>query len=100
MKVTILQQAYKELKDAVDYYEGEQDGLGLRMMEEVDNHVTWILKNPTVPRLREGRYRRVNLKTFPYYVTYMHHEDKLWILAIAHGHRKPEYWIKRKHEIS
>ena len=100
MKVTILQQAYKELENAVDYYEGEQDGLGLRMMDEVDNHVTWILKNPTVPRLGEGGYRRVNLKTFPYYIAYMIHEDKLWILAIAHGHRKPEYWIKRKNEIS
>ena len=100
MKVIILQQAHKELDDAVNYYEGEQDGLGLRMMEEVDKHVKWILRNPTVPLLREGGYRRVNLKTFPYYIAYMIREDILWILAIAHGHRKPEYWIKRKNEIS
>ena len=100
MKVIILQQAFKELNDAVEYYEREQDGLGLRMMEEVDNHVKWIRRNPTVPRLREGGYRRVNLKTFPYYVAYMIREDILWILAIAHGYRKPEYWIKRKNEIS
>jgi len=100
MKVTILQQAYKELEDAVDYYEGEQTGLGVRMMEEVDSHVRWIQKNPTVPRLREGGYRRVDLKTFPYYIAYMIHEEILWILAITHGHRSPEYWIMRKNEIS
>ncbi|MBK1731321.1 type II toxin-antitoxin system RelE/ParE family toxin [Thiococcus pfennigii] len=100
MKVTILQQAYRELEDAVDYYEGEQDGLGLRMMEEVDNHVRWITKNPTLPRLREGGYRRVNLKTFPYYIAYMIHEEILWILAISHSHRKPDYWIIRKNELS
>ncbi len=22
--------------------------------------------------------------------------DAIWILAIAHAYRKPEYWIKRK----
>lgn len=99
MKATILQQAYQELEDAVDYYEEEQDGLGLRMMEEVDHHVEWMLKNPEVSRLREGGYRRVNLKSFPYYIAYMIHKEELWILAIAHGYRKPEYWIKRKDEI-
>ena len=100
MKVIIIQQAYKELDDAVDYYEVEQDGLGLRMMEEVDNHVHWILKNPTVPPVRKGGYRRVNLKTFPYYIAYIFHKDTLWLLAIAHSHRKPEYWINRKDKIS
>jgi toxin ParE1/3/4 len=100
MKATILEQAYKELEDAVDYYEGEQDGLGLRMMEEVDHHVEWILRNPTVSQLREGGYRRVNLKTFSYFIAYMIHEERLWVLAIANGYRKPEYWIKRKNEIS
>jgi len=45
-------------------------------------------------------YRRVNLKTFPYYIAYIVREDTLWILAIAHSHSKPEYWILRKNEIS
>ena len=100
MKTIILQQAYEELNDAVEYYEEEQYGLGLRMMEEVDKHVHWILKNSTIPRVRKGGYRRVNLKTFPYYIAYIVHKNTLWLLAIAHGHRKPEYWIKRKNEIS
>jgi hypothetical protein len=34
MKTRILEEAYKELNSAIDYYEGEQDGLGLRMFEE------------------------------------------------------------------
>lgn len=100
MKTIILQEAYEELNDAVEYYEGKQDGLGLRMIEEFDKHVHWIMKNPTVPRIRKGGYRRVNLKAFPYYIAYIIHEDALWLLAIAHSHRKPEYWIKRKNEIS
>ena len=99
MKIVILRQAYEELDDAVEHYEEEQAGLGLRMMDEVDKHVQWIIHNPTTPRIRKGRYRRVNLKTFPYYIAYMIHEDTLWVLAIAHSHRKPEYWIKRKRDV-
>ena len=100
MKKIILQQAFKELNDAIEYYEEQQAGLGLRLKEEIEEHVSWILNNPTVPRIRRGGYRRVNLKVFPYYIAYVVHEETLWILAIAHSHRKPIYWIKRKNEIS
>ncbi len=99
MKKIILQQAFEELNDAIAYYEEQQAGLGLRLKDEVDRHVSWISDNSTVPRIRRGGYRRVNLEAFPYYIAYIIREDTLWILAVAHGHRKPGYWIKRKDEI-
>ena len=100
MKKIILQQAFEELNDAIAYYEEQQDGLGLRLKDEVEQHVNWILGNSSIPRIRRGGYRCVNLKIFPYYIAYIIREDTLWILAIAHCHRKPEYWIKRKNKIS
>ncbi len=100
MKKILLQQAFEELTDAIAYYEEQQAGLGLRLKDEVDQHVNWILSNATVPKLRSGGYRRVNLKVFPYYIAYIIREDTLWIVAIAHSHRKPEYWIKRKYQVS
>ena len=66
MKKIILQQAFEELNDAIAYYEEQQAGLGLRLKDEVDQHVNWILGNSTVPQIRRGSYRRVNLKIFPY----------------------------------
>ncbi len=100
MKTIILQQAFDELNDAIAYYEEQQAGLGLRLKDEVDQHVSWILNNSNVPRIRRGGYRRVNLKVFPYYISYITREETLWILAIAHSHSKPRYWIKRKREVS
>lgn len=100
MKKIILQQAFDELNDAIAYYEEQQAGLGLRLKDEVDQHVRWILDNPDVPMIRRGGYRRVNLKTFPYYIAYIIRENILWILAVANGHSKPEYWIERKNEIT
>ena len=99
MKKKFLQQAFQELIDAIDYYEEKQSGLGLKQKDEINRHVAWISSNPIVTRIRKGGYRRVNLKVFPYYIAYIIREDTLWILAIAHSHRKPEYWIKRKKEI-
>ena len=100
MNIVILQQAFEELKDAIAYYEEQQSGLGLKFKEEADQHINWILSNPTVSRLRKRSYRRVNLKVFPYYIAYIIRGEILWILAIAHGHRKPEYWINREKGIS
>jgi len=96
MKIKILQQAFEELEDAVAYYEDQQSDLGLRLKDEVEQHIEWIINNPTVPRLRKGGYRRVNLNIFPYYIAYIIRKEKLWILAIANSHRKPEYWINRQ----
>ena len=100
MKKVLLQQAFEELNDAVAYYEEQQPGLGLRLKDEVDQHINWILSNSKVPRVRSGGYRRVNLKVFPYYLAYIIRDDTLWILAVAHCHRKPEYWIKRKNKLN
>jgi hypothetical protein len=41
----------------------------------------------------------VNLHFFPYYIAYIIRSNDLWILAIAHSHRLPEYWIERKKTI-
>ncbi len=66
MKIIIIEQALDELRAAVEYYEDQQSGLGLKLTEEIDQHVKWISQNADIPRLRPGGYRRVNLKIFPY----------------------------------
>lgn len=95
MIVQFVSQAHSELLAAVSYYEGELSGLGQRFWEEVDAHISWIEMNHEIPRLRPGGYRRVNLKIFPYYISYFVRDSVIWILAIAHAHSRPEYWIER-----
>jgi len=74
--------------------EGELSGLGVRLWE-VDRHIMWILRNSELPRLRSAGYRRINLKIFPYYISYVVRGPDIWILAIAHAHTRPDYWIDR-----
>jgi plasmid stabilization system protein ParE len=100
MTLVVLPQAADEFDDAVAYYEAQQAGLGRRFRDEVDRHIRWIVAHPDIPRLRVGGYRRVNLKIFRHYVAYVQIATTIWILAIAHGHQKPEYWIQRKENLS
>ena len=99
MRITVLPQAADEFEDVTAYYNDLQPGLGQRFRDEVDRHIRWIAEHAKIPRLRPGGYRRVNLKVFPHYVAYLQSGEVVWVLAIAHAHREPEYWIGRKLDI-
>ena len=99
MKIVVVPQAAEEFEEAAAAYDDKQPGLGRRFRDEVDSRIRWIAENAETPRLRPGGYRRVNLKVFPHYVAYLPIGEVIWVLAIAHGHREPEYWIGRKQEV-
>jgi len=87
------------LNQAVARYEEIEPGLGIRLKEETRKTLIWIEENVELPRVRPRGYRRVNLNVFRYYIAYHIWADTIWILAIAHAYRAPEYWIERKSDI-
>jgi plasmid stabilization system protein ParE len=95
MTVIILREAEDELAESALYYESKEPGLGTRLRAEVATVADWILRNPEVPPLRPKGYRRVNLRVFPHYVAYIIRGDTIWVVAIAHGHQRPEFWLGR-----
>jgi plasmid stabilization system protein ParE len=95
MILPTLDEAAHEFAESAAYYESKETGLGVRFRDEVVATVDWISRHPEVPRLRPKGYRRVNLRTFPHYVAYVIRDDKIWVVAIAHGRQRPEFWIDR-----
>jgi len=96
MKLHILQEAEEEFSEAVQYYEDITTGLGIRLKNQVKQCIHWIEDNCELPRIRPKGYRRVNCKSFPYYIAYFVRNDEIFIVAIANGYKRPEYWMKRK----
>ena len=94
MRLELHPEADTEFAAQVEYYEDQQPGLGQRFYSEVIGCLDWIAENPALPRLRQS-YRRVNLKVFPFYIAYVVEGDLVWVLAIAHGRRRPGYWKER-----
>ena len=99
MQTRIVAEAELELSAAIIRYEEIEPGLGLRLKDEARAAVEWIESHPTLPRIRPAGYRRVNLKVFRYYVANAVRNDTIWVLAIAHGHRRPEFWTERRSQI-
>jgi len=96
MNIIFLKEAQQEFLETISQYEAEQEGLGNRFIDEVARSLRWIAQNSQACRLRSAGYRRLNLRVFPYYIPYIIRQSNLWVLAIAHSSRKPEYWIARR----
>ena len=71
----------------------EFKGLGLRFREEVKKAIVRILEYPEAWSVERGEIRRCLLHTFPYKILYSIEKDHIFIIAVAHQHRKPDYWI-------
>jgi hypothetical protein len=95
VNLRIIREAEAELQDAIARYESIESGLGVRLKEEARATMQWISQNHDLPRIRPAGYQRVNFKVFPYYVAYAKWNEVIWVLAVAHVARRPEYWIRR-----
>ena len=90
--------ARRELDGAAFYYEGEVSGLGVRFMLKYEDALSKILSNPTTYRKIYKDTRKLNLQTFPYGIIYLVDQNKIYILAVMHLHRRPLYWAARLEE--
>jgi plasmid stabilization system protein ParE len=95
MKVIFSKYAQQELNDAARYYELEYEGLGRRFKEEVKKAAIRISEYPKAWSVERGDVRKCLLHRFPYKLLYSIEEDHIFVIALAHQHRKPYYWIDR-----
>jgi toxin ParE1/3/4 len=96
MKPIILHPfAYDEVHDAAARYEDRVSGLGVAFLEEVNKIMASVQESPgSWPAYRNG-VRRLRLHRFPYLVVYTELEAEIWVIAVAHGSRRPGYWNNR-----
>ncbi len=97
-KVLFHPEAELELDQSIQYYEACRDGLGIDFKNEVSKAISNIIETPFVwPKHKYGT-RKFLLRRFPFHIFYLPLPDVLWIVAIAHCKRKPDYWKKRLRE--
>ncbi|MGB3514891.1 MAG: type II toxin-antitoxin system RelE/ParE family toxin [Elainellaceae cyanobacterium] len=100
MKPLVLHsEAIAELDGAVAYYQDQRSGLGLDFLSNVEQAFGKIQQHPELgtPYTVRG-LRRYVLQRFPFSIFYAELEACIWIVAIAHSKRKPNYWRKRQIE--
>jgi hypothetical protein len=95
VSVKYLRAARNELRNAIKYYNGQKDGLGIEFLSEVQATVKRIKQMPNAWHPIDNEIRRCQTKRFPYGVIYLLESKTLMIVAIAHLHREPDYWRNR-----
>lgn len=96
MYIEFSVEAGNEFRDAEAFYERQMSGLGTRFRLEVQVALERLRLWPLAAPIELNDIRRMVLSRFPYKLLYSVEKDFIYIIAVAHSHRAPDYWIERK----
>ena len=88
-------EAKDEFNAAIEYYENCSPGLGYDFSIEVFAAIENVVNYPTVWPVMEEDIRRCLLNRFPCGIIYSIEHDGIFILAVMHLRRHPDYWKNR-----
>lgn len=95
MKIRFLEAAQQELDEAIEYYNAEVPELGQAFLLETLATLERIRQFPNGWHPLSPNTRRCRLRRFPYGVIYAAIAEEIIVIALAHLHRKPNYWHQR-----
>jgi len=87
--------AKREYEDALEYYEAQEEGLGEKFRRAVRAALAVLERYPEIGEEVRPGIRKILLRRFPYKLIYSVSNTTLYIIAVAHGHREPDYWLDR-----
>ena len=95
MKFNFHPDARFELIESVDFYEEQQEELGLKFLEEIYSTIQRIIEFPSAFPIFSNNTRKCITNRFPFAIIYQIRKDKIFITAIMHLARKPGHLTKR-----
>ncbi len=96
MEIVFHPSARAELDASVDFYEARLKGLGRRFLAAVEEATESIARSPHAGSSLEGGFRRRLVPGFPFSIVYRTSEEQVFLVAVAHQHRRPDYWRRRR----
>jgi toxin ParE1/3/4 len=88
-------EAEAEFLASIDYYEEREIGLGYDFSVEVFAAIQNVAIHPGAWPVMEDDIRRCLVNRFPYCVLYSIEKSGVFILAVMHLRRHPDYWKVR-----
>ena len=95
MELIFAKVARAEMAEAKCYYERQQRGLGMTFQHEATVSAKRILEQPLAWQVEIEPVRRYLFNRFPYKMLYVIRQERIIVLAVAHQHRNPDYWVER-----
>lgn len=72
-----------------------REGLGEEFLDAIDLAFAEVIQRPMTWRILNGRFRRYLVHHNPYAVIYAVEDETIYVAAIMHMRRKPDYWHDR-----
>ncbi len=92
---TFHPEAGREYTQAVEHYAAISLELGHRFNDEIERLIAAVCADPQRFHPIRPQVRRALSREFPYSVVYIDQPERVWIVAVMHGKRRPSYWISR-----
>jgi len=81
-------EARAEMRESFEFYEARLDGAVEQATERIVVH-----REAGTPLA--GEFRKRIVQGFPFNIIYRVWEDYIYLVAVAHQHRRPGYWRER-----
>jgi len=87
--------AESEMISSAGFYEERRPFLGDEFLDSIDETLAEIQSIPEMGKPERSQTRSWKVKRFPFRIFYRIGIDRIWIVAVAHLSRKPNYWLDR-----
>ncbi|RLA06733.1 MAG: type II toxin-antitoxin system RelE/ParE family toxin [Gammaproteobacteria bacterium] len=85
----------KDIKKSYLWYKKQSSHLGDDFLNELEQSYKLIKEQPNMwLNIRDG-YKKFNLNKFPFSIIYKIDNSIIYVVAIMHQKRQPDYWINR-----
>jgi len=84
--------ADRELREAIEFYEAAENGLGNRFLDEVEATLARIVAHPLAWTPLSPRTRRCRTHRFPYGLFYQIRAGEIVVLSVMDLRRDPKRW--------
>ena len=92
--------ARTDLEESVQFYGARSEYARMMFKEGIAEGFRTIAdapeRHPKVPELKD--VRKFRMPHFPFSILYVDRPLYVWVVAIAHGSRRPGYWKERLRE--
>jgi len=95
MTYTFHPHAEKELEEIEGYYNGIDKELGNQFREDFESTLSRIIQFPNGWHPLTKIDRSCRFSSFPYCIIYRMISKGIYIVAVMHSHREPDYWMYR-----
>ena len=89
-------EAQNDIREAAQWYEEREVGLGVRFVREVRASLERIADERLTFQIIEQDVRRALLHKFPYSIYFVSDRDAVPVIAVLHQHRRPGTWKSRQ----